>query len=155
MKKLLSIVCVVCMLGLLAACGASAKEYNLSDVLASLDSANPLADARELTKDDLTLLMSVPETDIAEFAGNISGDSTTGAMNVVVKAAEGKADSVKTALDTYRTNQVAIYSAYDPTVAGILEDGRVVAHGDYVVLVLGSSADVYSAVDTAIDEAFK
>lgn len=55
MKKLLSIVCVVCMLGLLAACGTSAKEYNLSDVLASLDSANPLADARELTKDDLTL----------------------------------------------------------------------------------------------------
>ena len=155
MKKLLSIVCAVCMLGLLVACGTSAKEYNLSDVLASLDAANPLADARELTSDDLTLLMSVPETDIAEFAGKISGDATTGAMNVVVKAAEGKASSVKTALDTYRTNQVAIYSAYDPTVAAILEDGRVVAHGDYVVLVLGSSADVYSAADTAIDEAFK
>ena len=155
MKKVLSILCVICLAAALVACGSSDKEYNVSDVLAALDAANPLSDGRALTEDEVNLSMNISSDLYEEFAGTISNDATTGALNVVFKAVDGKASEIANALSTYQANQVSVLEPYAPENAAILEDATVQTKGNYVMVVFGASADVYSAVDTAIADTFK
>ena len=155
MKKVFSLLCVACLALMMVACGGSSnKEYNVADVLAALDKANPLADSRSVTEDDVNLSMNLSSDMYEEFAGSIGSDEITGAMNLVIKAADGKAEDVKKALETYRSNLISVRESYAPDAAAVLKDGRIEAKGNYVVLSLGASSDVYPAVDTAISDTF-
>lgn len=155
MKKVFSIVCAVCMAAMMVACGSSAKEYDVNEVLSALNTANPLGESREVTADDVNLIMNISSDMYEEFAGSIGSDEITGAMNLVIKAADGKAEDVKSALATYQANQISVRAPYAADAAAVLEDGRLEVKGNYVVLSLGSSADVYADVDTAIADTFK
>lgn len=155
MKKFFGLLLVVCMAAMITACGGSSKEYNISEVLTALDTANPLADSRSVSEDDVNLSMNLASDLYQEFTGSIAGDEITGAMNLVIKAADGKAEDVKKALETYRANLISVREPYAPDAAAVLKEGRLQIKGNYVVLSLGSSADVYSAVDKAISDTFK
>ena len=156
MKKLFSILCVLSLALMMVACGSSNnKDYNVKDVLSALNTANPLGESRDVSEDDVNLIMNINSDLYQEFAGSIGSDEITGAMNLVIKAADGKAEDVKKALETYRANLISVREPYAPDAAAVLKDSRLEVKGNYVVLALGSSADVYSKVDTAISDTFK
>ncbi len=158
MKKLFSILCVLSLTLLMVACGSSGnsnKDYNVKDILSTLNTANPLGESRDVSEDDVNLIMNINSDLYQEFVGSIGSDEITGAMNLVIKAADGKAEDVKKALETYRANLISVREPYAPEAAAVLKDSRLEVKGNYVVLALGSSADVYSKVDTAISDTFK
>ena len=93
-----------------------------------------------------------------EFAGQQTLTNGKPGTVLVVKAAEGKADTVKTQLEAYRDGIVATWENYKddfPIGYEQTQNGRVVVKGDYVVLAIAGEGVDYSAVDTAIDEALK
>ncbi len=156
MKKLLSILCVLSLAVMMVACGGSSgKDYNVKDVLSALNTANPLGESRDVTEDEVNLIMNISSDMYQEFAGSMGSDEITGAMNLVIKAADGKAENVKTALETYRSNLISVREPYAPDAAAVLKDGRIVVKGNYVVMALGASSDIYSAVDSSISDTFK
>ena len=160
MKKLLAIALSAAVLALgLVGCGGkeSSKAYNLNDIVTAVESANPIANPRDVDDNFITLDMLLTKDNIEEYAGKVSNDQADSALIVAVKAVEGKGDAVKAEMETYKTSisTGGLYSEFADKEAAA-KDARIVQQGDYVVMVVANTngAD-YSAIDTALDEALK
>ena len=154
MKKLIAIALSAAVLALgLVGCGGqeSSKAYNLNE------SANPIANPRDVDDNFITLDMLLTKDNIEEYAGKVSNDQADSALIVAVKAVEGKGDAVKTEMEAYKTSisTGGLYAEFADKEAAA-KDARIVQQGDYVVMVVANTngAD-YSAIDTALDEALK
>lgn len=160
MKKLIAIALSAAVLALgLVGCGGqeSSKAYNLDDIVTTVESANPIANPRDVDDNFITLDMLLTKDNIEEYAGKVSNDQSDSALIVAVKAVEGKADAVKTEMEAYKTSisTGGLYAEFADKEAAA-KDARIVQQGDYVVMVVANTngAD-YSAIDTALDEALK
>ncbi|OUN83582.1 DUF4358 domain-containing protein [Gemmiger sp. An50] len=160
MKKLIAIALSAAVLALgLVGCGGkeSSKAYNLNDIVTAVESANPIANPRDVDDNFITLDMLLTKDNIEEYAGKVSNDQADSALIVAVKAVEGKGDAVKAEMETYKTSisTGGLYSEFADKEAAA-KDARIVQQGDYVVMVVANTngAD-YSAIDTALDEALK
>lgn len=160
MKKLIAIALSAAVLALgLVGCGGqeSSKAYNLDDIVTTVESANPIANPRDVDDNFITLDMLLTKDNIEEYAGKVSNDQADSALIVAVKAVEGKADAVKTEMEAYKTSisTGGLYAEFADKEAAA-KDARIVQQGDYVVMVVANTngAD-YSAIDTALDEALK
>ncbi len=160
MKKLISIALSAAVLALgLVGCGGkeSSKAYNLNDIVTAVESANPIANPRDVDDNFITLDMLLTKDNIEEYAGKVSNDQADSALIVAVKAVEGKGDAVKAEMETYKTSisTGGLYAEFADKEAAA-KDARIVQQGDYVVMVVANTngAD-YSAIDTALDEALK
>lgn len=166
MKKFLSLIlCVLMLAAALVGCGGSAsgsepavevKAVNLEDVKAAIEAvnevANPLVIDDFAAENDVGLTMENVESYLGVQSNN-QGDSAT---ILVVKAAAGKAADVKAELETYKSNQETFYSNYAEFADGLaqIQNGRVVAKGDCVVLVFANTSGAdYAEIDKAIDAA--
>lgn len=160
MKKLIAIALSAAVLALgLVGCGGkeSSKAYNLNDIVTTVESANPIANPRDVDDNFITLDMLLTKDNIEEYAGKVSNDQADSALIVAVKAVEGKGDAVKAEMETYKTSisTGGLYAEFADKEAAA-KDARIVQQGDYVVMVVANTngAD-YSAIDTALDEALK
>ncbi len=161
MKKFIAAVLSTAVMALaLVGCGGSSsdtKSYNLNDVVTAVESANPVANPREVDDNFITLDMLLTKENIAEYAGKVSNDQADSALIVAVKAVEGKGGDVKTEMEAYKSSisTGGLYAEFADKEAAA-KDARIVAKGDYVVMVVANTngAD-YSAIDTALDEALK
>ncbi len=160
MKKLIAIALSAAVLALgLVGCGGkeSSKAYNLNDIVTAVESANPIANPRDVDENFITLDMLLTKDNIEEYAGKVSNDQADSALIVAVKAVEGKGDAVKAEMETYKTSisTGGLYAEFADKEAAA-KDARIVQQGDYVVMVVANTngAD-YSAIDTALDEALK
>ncbi|WP_294526620.1 DUF4358 domain-containing protein [uncultured Allofournierella sp.] len=160
MKKLIAIALSAAVLALgLVGCGGkeSSKAYNLNDIVTAVESANPIANPRDVDDNFITLDMLLTKDNIEEYAGKVSNDQADSALIVAVKAVEGKGDAVKAEMETYKTSisTGGLYAEFADKEAAA-KDARIVQQGDYVVMVVANTngAD-YSAIDTALDEALK
>ena len=160
MKKLIAIALSAAVLALgLVGCGGkeSSKAYNLNDIVTAVESANPIANPRDVDDNFITLDMLLTKDNIEEYAGKVSNDQADSALIVAVKAVEGKGDAVKAEMETYKTSisTGGLYAEFADKEAAA-KDARIVQQGDYVVMVVANTngAD-YSAIDTALDEVLK
>lgn len=162
MKRILSLVLLAVLTVLpLAACGGngtSAASHNVGDVAKTVGDVCKIENAKEFTEDEMTYDMSLDKSAYEEFAGQRTTTNGMSGAVLVVKAAAGNADTVKTALETYRDGIVAQFENYKadfPVGYEQTKSGRVVAKGDYVVLAIAGEGVDYADVDKAIDEALK
>ena len=160
MKKLISAILAAAMALSLAACGGSskadAKEYNLDDVVSAIEASNAVSNPREIDDFAFENEFLLNKEDVVAYKGIMSNDQGNSALIMVVQAASGKAADVKAALETYKQNQVAYYGNYAEFAEGqaLIQDGRVVDKGDYVVIVFANTEGAsYSDIDSAISKA--
>ena len=107
MKKLIAIALSAAVLALgMVGCGGqeSSKAYNLNDIVTAVESANPIANPRDVDDNFITLDMLLTKDNIEEYAGKVSNDQADSALIVAVKAVEGKGDAVKTEMEAYKTS---------------------------------------------------
>ena len=160
MKKLIAIALSAAVLALgLVGCGGkeSSKAYNLNDIVTAVESANPIANPRDVDDNFITLDMLLTKDNIEEYAGKVSNDQADSALIVAVKAVEGKGDAVKAEMETYKTSisTGGLYAEFADKEA-MAADARIVAKGDYLVMVVANTEGAdYTEIDTALDEALK
>lgn len=156
MKRYIAILTALLLLVCLVGCGSSKEEaasYDLASVMSSLEEVNPIANPRDIDDFAIENDFGFAEGDAEEYLGKISNDQGDPGMILLIKAAEGKGDDVKTALETYKADQVAFYGNYAEFAQGmaLIQDGRIVQDGDYVFLVFSSlSVNGYDAIDSAL-----
>ena len=167
MKKVLSVIMALALsVSLFTACGGNeaTASYDVNEVVAAINEAVPVAMAGDLTEEELTMMVGINAEDMASWAGKYSMANVSADRLIVIEAAEGKVDVVKTALEAYRDNVAMQFELYLAPQYEKAKAGRVVVKGNYVVLaILGDAVVVedegvdaaYVPVDAAIDEAFK
>lgn len=168
MKKIISVIMAMVMsMSLLTACGGSNDAnatYDVNEVLTKIETAVPMAMPMELTEEELTIFVGLDMADVASWAGKISMANVSSDRLIVIEAAEGKVDAVKTALEGFKENTALSFELYLQDQYEKAKAGRVVVKGNYVVLAILGDNDVivndgaekaYEAVDAAIEEAFK
>ncbi|MEG0178409.1 MAG: DUF4358 domain-containing protein [Oscillospiraceae bacterium] len=167
MKKLFSILSSALLLSvLLASCGTGSASYNLGDVLTAVDAAVKIDNPKDISQDDVIYDLGVTFENVEEFAGKTSNTNGEAGYIIVIKAKQGKADTVKAELETARDGKAEALASYPEfaTAAAITKSGRVVVKGDYVLLAIGADKSIaekdgaekaYANVDTAIADAFK
>lgn len=161
MKKLISIVLCAVMGLSVAACGgssasASAKEYNLDDIVSAVEAVNPVSNPREVDDFALENEFMLSADSVVAYKGELSNDQGNSAQIMAVQCADGKADDVKKALETYQQNQIAYYGNYAEFADGqaLIKDGRIVEKGNYVVLVFANTDGAsYTDIDKALSAA--
>lgn len=147
LKKLLTVLAAaVLAMALLTACGGGdttpASTKSVGEVRDALLQANPISNPLEITADHLFLLdYLLVEEDVAEFAGVRSNDAYDAGTVLVIKAAEGKAETVKTTLDEYTQSMIAYFGNYEESADAManVENGVLTVSGDLVVMVWASN----------------
>lgn len=161
MKKMISLLlaATACVLAL-AGCGGSsstAAVYNLTDIVAAVETANPVSNPRDVDDNFIQLDMLLTADNIAEYAGKVSNDQGNSALIVAVKANEGKAADVQAEMEAYKTSisTGGLYAEFADMEA-MAKDARIVVKGDYVVMVVANTSGAdYAQIDTALNEALK
>ena len=98
MKKIVSLLlaaslCVFALVG----CGGGSETaaYNLNDIVAAVEKANPVSNPRDVDDNFIQLDMLLTADNIEEYAGKVSNDQGNSALIVAIKAVEGKASAVE------------------------------------------------------------
>ncbi|MBC8545389.1 DUF4358 domain-containing protein [Clostridiaceae bacterium NSJ-31] len=88
--------------------------------------------------DDETLenLYSIEPDSVEEYAGDFAVTMTSADNFVAVKAKEGKAESVRQALENRRAQLQQTFEQYLPGPLEIAKAGKVLVKGDYVFLIM-------------------
>ena len=167
MKKVLSIIMALALsVSLFTACGGNETEasYDVNEIVTKINEAVPVAMAGDLTEEELTMMVGINAEDMASWAGKYSMANVSADRLIVIEAAEGKVDVVKTALEAYRDNVAAQFELYLAPQYEKAKAGRIVVKGNYAVLAIAGDnqtivdkgvEEAYKAVDAAIEEAFK
>ena len=159
MKRFFAALFSVCLMGIaLVGCSGSSANYNVSDVASSVAAVCNIQNPSDYTADDLTFTVSIPAELYEEFAGQYTTVNGQSGAVLVVKAASGKVDDVKAAMEAYRDGLVAQFETYKedfPVGYEQNKQGRVVTKVVYAVMALAGADVSYDDVDKAIDEALK
>ena len=152
------------MVALLTGCGQEstdgqasegAKEVVISDVVAKIKEANPVADERAIDDFAVENEMGLSMDDIAEYEGVITNSQNDCALIFVAKANDGKTEILKQGLSAYLDSLTSndLYVEFADKIAKTKE-AKVLIYDDYVVLVIAGLDTDYSAVTAAVNEAF-
>ncbi len=176
MKKIVSLLlCVLLAAALLTACGGNggsedeaAVQYNLTDVMAAIETAAPVAMAMEISPEVegsdayMTDLFGIDMSLVEDYYGKMAMVMTSSDVILLVKAVPGQVEAVKTALEAARDAKAAGCEMYLDSEFQKAEAGRIVVKGDYALLVIagdsvrimdGELDAVYAEIDAAIDAA--
>ncbi|MEF9976017.1 MAG: DUF4358 domain-containing protein [Oscillospiraceae bacterium] len=167
MKKLFAAFAAVIMItAAFTSCGKSSASYNLEDLFTAVESSVKIDNPIDFTDDDLQYTAGINKEDVEEYKGKVTNTNGEAGKLLVVKAKAGKADTVKTCLETMRAGDVSYLGNY-PEFAlakSIAEAARIVVKGDYIIYAVGGDKAVaekdgaekaYEPIDLAISEAFK
>lgn len=136
------------------------EKITVQDIYDVVEKVNPVANPREI--DDFALENDFGfEQDglVINYVGTISNTMTDSGLNLVIEAAEGRAEEVKTILETYQKNQQTFFGGYYAEFADALaqiSEGRIVVEGNFVILVFANTEGTgYDEIDGAIEQALK
>lgn len=158
MKKVFAIVLSACLVLLcLAGCGGGSVKASVTDIADTLKTTAAVENPMAIDDDEMNYNMGMTMDNIDSYAGYYTGVTGHSGTVVAIKAKSGKVNDVKTELETYRAKNADFLSNYPEfaTAKTQAENGRVVAKGDVVVLVIAADGVDYSAVDSAIETALQ
>ena len=165
MKKIFALVLALCSaLTLLVGCGGGeeSKQYNLDDLMNAIEAVAPVNVPADMDDAYLTGMYGIDMADVEEYKGKYTNVSLSTDEILIIKAAKGKADTIKEAFEARRTAKYDQAAMYDDTQAQKAENGRIVVKGDYVIFVVagdetrienGEVDAVYQEIDEALDKA--
>lgn len=133
----------------------AAKEVVISDVVARIKEANPVADERAIDDFAVENEMGLTMDNIAEYEGVITNSQNDCAIIFVARANDGKTREVKQELSDYLESLTSndLYVEFADKIAKTKE-AKVLIYDEYVVLVIAGMDTDYSTVTAAINEAF-
>ncbi|MCI6639927.1 MAG: DUF4358 domain-containing protein [Pygmaiobacter massiliensis] len=165
MKKLIALVLSVCLTACFAVgCSGSSESYNINDIMAAIEEAAPLSMPGDMDDDFLTSMYGINMDDVEEYVGKYAKVNVSSDEVLIVKAAKGKADTIKQACEARRDAKASGCEMYLQDQYEKAKAGRIVVKGDYVIFVIAGDNDVitsegvekaYEPIDKAIDEATK
>lgn len=137
---------------------ASAGENGTRDldgIFESLKNANPISNPFELDAMNIEYDFMLKAEDVVQYKGVKSNDNGDAGLVLVIEPAEGKAEDICEALETYKQDQVAFYGNYAEFAQAQTNVQNAVISGrdDVVIMVIASNectADLGDAVDTAL-----
>lgn len=154
MKKIVKVLSGILVCASLVACGAKGpalKEgLTVKDVVAKVEEKAPIQMPMELDEATIKDLTTLNLDDVEEYAIKKAMIMNSADVIAIVKAKDGKVESVKAALqemlDTEKNN------AYLPEQKDKVESAVLTEKGNYVILLI--NADIPSA-EAAVNECFE
>lgn len=165
MKKIIAMLLCVFLLASFAGCSSEGSaSYNINDIMTAIEEVAPVTMGGEMDDDILTGIYGINMEDVEEYVGKYSMANVSSDEILIVKAAKGKAETIKAACEARREAKASGCEMYLEDQFLKAEAGRIVVKGDYVVFVIAGDNDViinegaekaYEPIDAAIDEAMK
>ncbi len=146
----------------------AAPGLNLKDVMATIETAAPVAMSMELgaefegTDAYMTDLFGIDLSLVEEWYGKVTQVNTSSDVILLIKAVPGQVEAVKAALEAARDSRAANCEMYLESEFIKASNGRVVTKGDYAILVIAGDSTrimdgevdaVYTEIDEAINNA--
>ena len=137
---------------------ASAGENGVRDldaIFESLKSSNPISNPFEIAAMNIEYDFMLKAEDVVQYKGVKSNDNGDAGLVLVIEPAEGKAEAICEALETYKQDQVAFYGNYAEFAQAQTNVQNAVISGrdDVVIMVIVSNectADLGDAVNAAL-----
>ena len=137
---------------------ASAGENGVRDldaIFESLKSSNPISNPFEIAAMNIEYDFMLKAEDVVQYKGVKSNDNGDAGLVLVIEPAEGKAEAICEALETYKQDQVAFYGNYAEFAQAQTNVQNAVISGrdDVVIMVIASNectADLGDAVNDAL-----
>ena len=126
----------------------------LESIVSSLEAINEISNPRALDDFSLENELGLTMDNVLAFKGDVTNDQADCSLVLAVQAKSGCADAVKTELEAYKeTASSNLYAEFADKVAKA-QDARIVASGDFVVMVIsGINGPDYADIDAAIESA--
>ena len=144
MKKIISIILAACLVAaMLVGCSntnnnKSSNELKegatLSDIVEKIQSDIGITMASEIDDTLLKDIYGINKEDVEEYAGKMSMVMTSSDTFLIVKAKEGRVETIKSALEARR--ETIIESQYLPAEIEKANAGKVYTKGNYVALIV-------------------
>lgn len=135
----------------------SAAENSIQDLSAVCDAlleANPISNQFEIAAMNIEYDFCLNAEDVVTYKGIKSNDNGDAGLVLVIQPAEGKAESICAALETYRQDQVAFYGNYaEFAQAQTNVENAVILANDSRVIMLIASNECQSDLSRAADDA--
>ena len=144
----------------LPASSTTAEAENGTDALDgifnTLLDANPISNQFEIAAMNIQYDFNLPAEDVVSYKGVKSNDNGDAGLVLVIETADGKAEDVISALESYKQDQVAFYGNYaEFAQAQTNVDNAIISGKDNrVVMVIASNectADLSGVVDSALN----
>ena len=137
---------------------ASAGENGVRDldaIFESLKSSNPISNPFEIAAMNIEYDFMLKAEDVVQYKGVKINDNGDAGLVLVIEPAEGKAEAICEALETYKQDQVAFYGNYAEFAQAQTNVQNAVISGrdDVVIMVIASNectADLGDAVNAAL-----
>ncbi len=158
MKKLVLLILTLMLLLAFTSCSSSEVVENTpADIASAVTTACAIQEPLEVTEETLNYAMGISIENIAEFAGFESGVNGISGTVVVIKAAEGKIDSIVSELTEYQAANVSFLSNYPEFETSITqaENGIITQKADLAVLAIAAPDINYDDVSAAIESALQ
>ena len=129
---------------------------SLDDVVASLLEANPISNQFEIAAMNIEYDFMLAAEDVVSYKGVKSNDNGDAGLVLVIQPAEGRAEAICEALDTYKQDQVAFYGNYaEFGQAQANVQNAIISGSDGLVVMLIASNECTSdaaALSAAVDD---
>ena len=163
MKTFLKMLFVSFLLISLSGCGtstdeSSAKSVDVNSLYQNISQINQAGEARAIDDFSIENDFGLSLEDIDEYAGSISNNMKDPALTLIIQAKEGKGNAVKSALETYKQNQIVYYGNYPEFSEALskVKDGRIYQSGDLIIMLFSSiNLSDYGEIDKLISELVK
>ena len=137
-----------------ASAGENGVRY-LDAIFESLKSSNPISNPFEIAAMNIEYDFMLKAEDVVQYKGVKSNDNGDAGLVLVIEPAEGKAEAICEALETYKQDQVAFYGNYAEFAQAQTNVQNAVISGrdDVVIMVIASNectADLGDAVNAAL-----
>ena len=129
---------------------------SLDDVVAALLEANPISNQFEIAAMNIEYDFMLAAEDVVSYKGVKSNDNGDAGLVLVIQPAEGRAEAICEALDTYKQDQVAFYGNYaEFGQAQANVQNAIISGSDSLVVMLIASNECTSdaaALSAAVDD---
>ena len=136
--------------------GAENAAADLDAVAEKLLEANPISNQFEIAAMNIEYDFMLSPDDVAAYKGVKSNDNGDAGLVLVIQPAEGRAEAICEALDTYKQDQVAFYGNYaEFGQAQANVQNAIISGSDSLVVMLIASNECTSdaaALSAAVDD---
>ena len=136
--------------------GAENGAPDLDAAVSALLEANPISNQFEIAAMNIEYDYMLSPDDVAAYKGVKSNDNGDAGLVLVIQPAEGRAEAICEALDTYKQDQVAFYGNYaEFGQAQANVQNAIISGSDSLVVMLIASNECTSdaaALSAAVDD---
>ena len=137
--------------------GEENGAVDLDAAVSRLLEANPISNQFEIAAMNIEYDFMLAAEDVVSYKGIKSNDNGDAGLVLVIQPAEGRAEAICEALETYKQDQVAFYGNYAEfgQAQSNVENAIISGRDGLVVMVIASnesSGDLSQAVDDVMNE---